>query len=103
MLLTGVLGLIYLVWIAPGVGVGGDFISALEDLLSSSEATMIGILVVFAIAHSGMAYLRPYGEDLIGARAYRVVFALVSLPLAIAAVVYFINHRYDGVALWNIR
>jgi zeta-carotene isomerase len=38
-----------------------------------------------------------------GARAYRVVFALVSLPLAIAAVVYFIDHRYDGVPLWNIR
>ena len=36
------------------------------------------------------------GEKLIGARAYRVVFALVSLPLAIVALVYFINHRYDG-------
>ena len=38
-----------------------------------------------------------------GARAYRVVFAGVSLPLAVAAVVYFINHRYSGVALWNLR
>ncbi len=43
------------------------------------------------------------GEELIGARAYRVIFALVSLPLAIAAVVYFIDHRYDGVPLWNVR
>lgn len=43
------------------------------------------------------------GEEVIGARAYRVVFALASLPLAVAAVVYFINHRYDGVALWNVR
>lgn len=43
------------------------------------------------------------GEKVIGARAYRVVFALASLPLALAAVVYFINHRYDGAALWNVR
>lgn len=47
--------------------------------------------------------LRRAGEELIGARAYRVIFALVSLPLAIAAVVYFIDHRYDGVPLWNVR
>ena len=38
-----------------------------------------------------------------GARAYRVLFAAVSLPLAVVAVVYFINHRYDGVPLWNLR
>lgn len=51
-------------------------------------------------AHSCAA---PAGEELVGARAYRVIFALVSLPLAIAAVVYFIDHRYDGVPLWNVR
>jgi uncharacterized membrane protein len=43
------------------------------------------------------------GEDLIGARVYRVIFAAISLPLAVAAVVYFINHRYDGLPLWNLR
>ncbi len=32
-----------------------------------------------------------------------MIFALVSLPLAIVALVYFINHRYDGTALWNVR
>ena len=45
----------------------------------------------------------PAGEDLIGPRAYRVVFALVSLPLAALALVYFINHRYSGTPLWNVR
>ena len=35
----------------------------------------------------------PY-RRLIGARAYRVLFAGISLPLATLAVVYFINHRY---------
>ncbi len=43
------------------------------------------------------------GEALIGARAFRVVFAGISLPLALAAVVYFINHRYSGTPLWNLR
>lgn len=39
------------------------------------------------------AYVLYPGEKLIGARAYRVMFALVSLPLATVALVYFINHR----------
>lgn len=43
------------------------------------------------------------GEELIGARAWRVLFGVVSLPLAVTAVAYFINHRYDGVQLWNIK
>ena len=36
------------------------------------------------------------GEDLIGARAYRVIFAAISLPLATLAVAHFINHRCAG-------
>jgi zeta-carotene isomerase len=27
----------------------------------------------------------------------------VSLPLAVVAVVYFINHRYSGIPLWDLR
>lgn len=45
----------------------------------------------------------PAGEDLIGAKAYRVIFAFTSLPLAALALVYFINHRYSGTPLWNLR
>ena len=26
-----------------------------------------------------------------------------SLPLAFTTIVYFINHRYDGVQLWDLR
>lgn len=40
---------------------------------------------------------------MIGARAYRVLFALISLPLAVTTVVYFINHRYSGTPLWNLQ
>lgn len=43
------------------------------------------------------------GEALVGPRAYRVFFALVSLPLAVVTVGYFINHRYSGTPLWDLR
>ena len=36
-------------------------------------------------------------------QAWRVVFALVSLPLASSAIIYFINHRYDGMQLWDLK
>ena len=64
---------------------------------------MMGLLLCFAIAHSGLAAMRPRGEKLMGARLYRVLFALVSLPLAVVLVVYFFNHRYDGWQLWQLQ
>jgi uncharacterized membrane protein len=38
-----------------------------------------------------------------GARLYRVLFALVSIPFATVLIVYFIRHRYDGLQLWNLQ
>lgn len=64
---------------------------------------MLGLLFCFAIAHSGLAALRPWGENRLGARLYRVVFALVSLPLATVLIIYFFNHRYDGLQLWQLQ
>jgi uncharacterized membrane protein len=64
---------------------------------------MLGLLVSFAIAHSGLAALRPWGEKQIGPRLYRVVFALVSISLAVALIIYFFNHRYDGLQLWQVQ
>lgn len=50
-------------WIAPGLGLGDDFVASLKGLTAEdSSATMIAILVVFALVHSGLAFLRPYGE-----------------------------------------
>jgi uncharacterized membrane protein len=69
----------------------------------SSHFIMLGLILVFAIAHSGLAALRLRAEQIIGARAYRVIFALVSLPLAAAMLIYFFNHRYDGVQLWQVQ
>ncbi|MEG3919251.1 NnrU family protein [Microcoleus sp. T3_A4] len=73
------------------------------DLALDSHLVILGLLLVFAIAHSGLAALRPKGEKLIGPRLYRVLFALVSLPLAVILIVYFFNHRYDGVQLWQLQ
>ncbi|MEG4233961.1 NnrU family protein [Microcoleus sp. Pol11C3] len=73
------------------------------DLALDSHFVILGLLLVFAIAHSGLAALRPKGEKLIGPRLYRVLFALVSLPLAVILIVYFFNHRYDGVQLWQVQ
>ncbi|PSB23002.1 hypothetical protein C7B76_01765 [filamentous cyanobacterium CCP2] len=74
-----------------------------DNWLTVSHFTMFGLLVGFAIAHSGLAALRSWGEARIGARLYRVLFALVSLPLATVLIIYFINHRYDGLRLWNLQ
>lgn len=74
-----------------------------SDGLTSSHLIMIALLLGFAIAHSGLAALRPRGERAIGARLYRILFALVSLPLAVLLIIYFFNHRYDGLQLWQLQ
>ena len=74
-----------------------------DKWLIPSHFVMLGLLLGFAVAHSGLAALRPWGETKIGARLYRILFALVSLPLAVVLVIYFFNHRYDGVQLWQVQ
>lgn len=50
---------------------------------------MLILFLIFAVFHSGMASLRDAGEKLIGERAFRVIFAGISLPLAVTTVVSF--------------
>ena len=38
-----------------------------------------------------------------GARAWRVVFASCSLPLAYSWIVYFIAHAHDGLVFWDLQ
>lgn len=71
--------------------------------LTPSHGIMVALLVMFAVVHSGLAALRSLGEAIIGARAYRVLFALASIPLAVVLITYFIQHRYDGLRLWNLQ
>ena len=51
------------------------------------QVQMLALLLVFAIVHSGGAAARRYAEPVIGERAYRVLFAGISLPLAVSTVV----------------
>ncbi len=71
--------------------------------LTASHGVMGGLLLGFAVLHSGLAALRPKGENLMGARLYRVFFALVSIPSATGLIIYFFNHRYDGINLWQVQ
>ena len=71
--------------------------------LTNSHLVMVGLLLGFAIAHSGLAALRAWAETKIGARLYRVLFALVSIPFATILIIYFFNHRYDGLQLWQVQ
>ena len=71
--------------------------------LTPSHLVMLGLILGFAIAHSGLAALRVWGEAQIGARLYRILFAIVSIPFATILIIYFVNHRYDGLQLWQVR
>ncbi|KAM3113841.1 NnrU family protein [Phormidesmis sp. 146-33] len=73
------------------------------DWLTPSHWIIFGLLTGFAIAHSGLAALRPWAEKRIGARFYRVLFAIVSLSIAVPVIIYFYNHRYDGLQLWQAQ
>ncbi len=68
-----------------------------------SSLVMLALLVGFAVIHSGGASLRVWGEERIGARAWRLLFAAVSIPSAVVVIGYFLAHRYDGVRLWNLQ
>ena len=100
-----VLGFLFYVWIYEGGPHGGDAFKAWMESLAGGDSTLAitYMLGFFAVAHSGLASLRPAAEEIVGARAWRVLFALVSLPLAFSCIVYFINHRYDGIQLWDLR
>jgi uncharacterized membrane protein len=84
--------------------------SALTDLwpdphqwFAPSHFIMLGLIGGFALAHSGLASLRLEAEKRVGPRPYRVLFALVSIGLAVVLIAYFLNHRYDGVQLWQVQ
>lgn len=52
---------------------------------------MLVLIFIFALVHSGLASLRDAGEKVVGERAYRVLFAGISLPLAVSTIVSFLS------------
>jgi len=75
----------------------------LPNWLTNSHIIILVLLLSFAVVHSGLAALRIWGEAKIGPRLYRVFFALPSLSLAVLLIIYFFNHRYDGIILWQVQ
>ena len=71
--------------------------------LHHSSVVMAIMLVLFAVIHSGGAALRSRAEDVIGARAWRLIFASASIPSPVVVIGWFLAHRYDGVRLWNLQ
>tara|TARA_Y100001968_G_scaffold321850_2_gene356955 strand:+ start:109 stop:831 length:723 start_codon:yes stop_codon:yes gene_type:complete len=68
-----------------------------------TSLVMLGLIILFAIIHSGGAAIRARAETLIGPRAWRLIFATASIPSAVVLIGYFLAHRYDGVRLWNFQ
>ncbi|KAI3853589.1 hypothetical protein MKW98_025106 [Papaver atlanticum] len=106
---TGILGVVLfaldVIWIdsTNGFGLGKAFVDSVSKVSETHEIVMLILIFIFAAVHSGLASLRESGEKLIGERAFCVLFAGISLPLAVSTVVYFINHRYDGMQLWQLQ
>ncbi|CAL0328027.1 unnamed protein product [Lupinus luteus] len=104
---TAILGVVLFIldvaWIDNSTGFGKPFVDALSQISNSHEVVMLMLILIFAGVHSGLASLRDSGEKLVGERAFRVLFGGLSLPLAVSTIVYFINHRYDGIQLWQVQ
>jgi zeta-carotene isomerase len=91
-------------WVNPSTGYGDDFVHFLEEDVArgNSHLATLAFGIVFPAVHSGLASLRPYGEKVVGARAWRVIFAFPSLCLAYSWIVYFISHAHDGYQLYDV-
>ncbi|XP_061363761.1 15-cis-zeta-carotene isomerase, chloroplastic-like [Gastrolobium bilobum] len=104
---TAILGVVLfglnVAWIDASTGFGKAFVDAVSGISDSHEVVVLVLILIFASVHSGLASFRDTGEKLIGERAYRVLFAGISLPLVVTTIVYFINHRYDGLQLWQLQ
>ncbi len=51
------------VWIQPGFGLADDYLALVESFTGgNSEITVVALLGIFGLFHSGLAGLRPYCE-----------------------------------------
>jgi len=97
-----ILSALAVLWIYPATGYSDDFVAFLEEIADGNSHVVTLIFgILFPIMHSGLASLRPYGEQVVGARTWRVIFAWPSLCLAYSWITYFISHAHDGIVLWD--
>ncbi|NJK29975.1 MAG: hypothetical protein HC851_03875 [Acaryochloris sp. RU_4_1] len=75
----------------------------LHTWFAPSHLILLVLLAGFGLIHSGLASLRLQAEKRLGARLYRIIFALASITAAVIVIGYFLKHRYDGVQLWQVQ
>ena len=67
-----------------------------------SHLVTLAFGLMFLIVHSGLASLRLAGEEVMGARAWRVIFAFPSLCLAYSWIVYFVSHAHNRTQFYDL-
>lgn len=101
---SAILAALYILWIRADTGYSDDFTRGLETICGGNTLEVnLAMGLIFPLVHSGLATLRPTAEKIIGGRAWRVIFASASLPLAWTWILYFVSHRYDGMELWDVH
>ena len=98
-----ILTAVALLWVYSPTGYGDDFLAFLEQI-SGGNSHVVTLLfgIIFPLTHSGLASLRPFGEKIVGARTWRVIFAFPSLCLSYSWITYFISHAHDGWVFWDL-
>ena len=100
---AAILTAVAVLWVYSPTGYGDDFMAFLQDVSGGNPHLVTLLLgIIFPMVHSGLASLRPWGEQLVGARAWRVIFAFPSLCLSYSWITYFISHAHDGWQLWDV-
>eukprot|EP00594_Rhizosolenia_setigera_P000405 CAMPEP_0178949526 /NCGR_PEP_ID=MMETSP0789-20121207/6098_1 /TAXON_ID=3005 /ORGANISM="Rhizosolenia setigera, Strain CCMP 1694" /LENGTH=340 /DNA_ID=CAMNT_0020630055 /DNA_START=401 /DNA_END=1423 /DNA_ORIENTATION=+ len=99
-----ILTAVAVLWIYPATGYGDDFLHFLETDICNGNSHLVTLAmgIIFPIVHSGLASARPYGEKIVGARVWRVIFAFPSLCLAFTWITYFISHAHDGIQFYDL-
>mmetsp|Transcript_23811 Transcript_23811/g.48712 ORF Transcript_23811/g.48712 Transcript_23811/m.48712 type:complete len:391 (-) Transcript_23811:434-1606(-) len=99
-----ILSCVGVLWVYPATGYSDDF-QALLSGVAQGNSHVVSLLygLIFPLVHSGLAGLRPYAEPVVGARAWRVVFAFPSLCLSFSWIAFFISHAHDGVTFWDLQ
>jgi zeta-carotene isomerase len=98
-----ILTAVAVLWVYPPTGYADDFTALLEGIAGGNPHIVTLLYgIVFPLMHSGLASLRPLGEQVVGARTWRVIFAFPSLCLSYSWITYFIAHAHDGLQFYDL-